>query len=118
VNEDGGVNSADVSSAAGGYRSVARIAEDNGVDLIGIVIVFLAGSRDAPGCGAGGTISAGASGGEMCMSGVTQGIQDRGERTDGDNDSEQDRCGAERLAASDIEAGSGECWGISGQALL
>ena len=41
----------------------------------------------------------------MCMSGVTKGIEDRGERTDGGHDSEQDGSGAERLAASDIEAG-------------
>ena len=54
----------------------------------------------------------------MCMSGVTQGIEDRGERTDGDNDSEQDGCGAERLAASDIEGGSGECGDAGGQQLL
>ena len=54
----------------------------------------------------------------MYMPGVTQGIKDRGERTDGDNDSEQDGCGAERLAASDIEAGSGEYGEIGGQALL
>src|SRR5271155_9736 len=86
VNEDGGVNGADVGSAAGGHRSVGRIAEDNGVDLVGIVIVFLVGSWDAPDCGAGGTISGGAAGGEMCMSGVTQGIEDRGEPTGGDND--------------------------------
>ena len=112
------MNGADVGSAAGGHRSVGRIAEDNGVDLIGIVIVFLAGSWDAPEWGAGGTISAGAAGGEMCTSGVTQGIEDRGERTEGDNDSEQDGCGTERLAASDIEAGSGEYGEIGGQALL
>ena len=54
----------------------------------------------------------------MCMSGVTQGIEDRGERTDGDNDSEQDGCGAERLAASDIEGGSGECGDAGGRRLL
>ena len=86
------MNSADVSSTAGGHRSVGRIAEDNGVDLVGIVIVFLAGSRDAADCGAGGRICGGASGGEMYMPGVTQGIKDRGERTDGDNDSEQNGC--------------------------
>ena len=117
ANEDGGMNGADVGSAAGGHRSVGRIAEDNGVDLVGIVIVVLAGSWDAPNCGAGGTISAGASGGEMCMSGVTQGIEDRGERTDGDNDSEQNGSGAERLAASDIEGGSVKYGEIGGQAL-
>jgi hypothetical protein len=39
---------------------------------------------------------------------VTHGIEDQGERTDGDNDSEQDGTGAERLAAGDIEGGSGE----------
>jgi hypothetical protein len=108
VNEDGGVNGADVVSAAGGHRSVAGIAEDDGVDLVWIVIVFLVGSWGDPECGAGGAISAGAAGGEMCMSGVTHGIEDRGERTDGDNDSEQDNSGAERLAASEIEAGSGD----------
>jgi hypothetical protein len=109
------VNGAHVGCAAGGHRSVGGIAEDNGVDLVGIVIVFLVGSWGAPECDAGGAISAGAAGGEMCMSGVTQGIEDRAERTDGDNDSEQDGCGAERLAASDIEAGSGEYGEIGGQ---
>jgi hypothetical protein len=79
VNEDGGVNGADVGSAAGGHRSIGGIAEDNGVYLVGIVIVFLIGSWDAPDCGAGGRISAGAAGGEMWMSGATQGIEDRGE---------------------------------------
>ena len=112
------MNGADVGSAAGGHRSIGGIAEDNGVYLVGIIIVFLIGSWDAPDCGAGGTISGGAAGGEMGMSGVTQGIEDRGERTDGDNDSEQDGRGAERLAASDIEAGSGEYGEIGGQALL
>ena len=53
----------------------------------------------------------------MRIPGVTQGIEDRGERTDGDNDSEQDGCGAERLAASDIEGGSGECGDAGGRRL-
>jgi hypothetical protein len=85
ANENGGVNGADVGSGASGHRSVGGIAEDDGVDLVWIVIVFLAGT-----------------------SGVTQGIEDQGERTDGGNDSKQDGFGAEWLAASDIEAGSGE----------
>jgi hypothetical protein len=41
VNEDGGVNGADVVSRLGGHRSVVGIAEDNGVDLVWVVIVFL-----------------------------------------------------------------------------
>lgn len=53
----------------------------------------------------------------MCITGVTQGIEDRGERTDGGDDSEQDGYGVERLAASDIEAGSGECGDAGGQGL-
>ena len=52
------------------------------------------------------------------MPGVTQGIEDRRERTDGDNDSEQDGSWAERLAASDIEAGTGEYGENSGRPLL
>jgi len=44
ANDDGGMNRADVISRAGGHRSVGGIAEDDGVDLIWIVIVFLAGS--------------------------------------------------------------------------
>jgi hypothetical protein len=44
----------------------------------------------------------------MCMFVVTQGIEDRGGRSDGGHGSEQDGSGAERLAAGDIEAGSGE----------
>jgi hypothetical protein len=38
---------------------------------------------------------------------MTQSIKDRGERTDGSQDSEQDGSGAERLAGGDIETGSG-----------
>jgi hypothetical protein len=85
ANENGGVNGADVGSGASGHRSVGRIADNDGVDLVWIVIVFLAHT-----------------------SSVTHGIEDQGERTDGDNDSEQDGTGAERLAAGDIEGGSGE----------
>jgi hypothetical protein len=85
TNENGGVNGADVVSRASGHRSVAGITEDDDVDLVWIVIVFLGGA-----CG------------------VTQGIEDQGERTDGAHDSEQDGSGAERLAASEIEGGSGE----------
>ena len=54
----------------------------------------------------------------MCMTAVTQGIEDRGERADRHNDSEQDGAGAERLAASDIEAGSDERGEIGGQGPL
>jgi hypothetical protein len=42
------------------------------------------------------------------MFGVTKSIEDRGERSDGGYGSEQDGSGAERLAAGDIEARSGE----------
>ena len=97
ANQDGGVNGADVVSRAGGHRSVGGIAKDDGVNLVWIVIVV---------------------GGEMYMSGVTQGIEDQGERTDGDNDREQDGSGTEWLAASDIEAGSGERGALRGQGLL
>jgi hypothetical protein len=38
------MNGADVISRASGHGSVGGIAEDDGVDLIWIVIVFLAGS--------------------------------------------------------------------------
>ena len=85
ANENGGVNGADRGSGASGHRSVGGIADDDGVDLVWIVIVFLDGT-----------------------SGVTQGKEDQGERTDGGNDREQDGSGVERLAASEIEAGSGE----------
>ena len=115
ANDDGGMNGADVVSGAGGHRSVGGIAEDDGVDLIWIVIVFRAGSCGGPGSSAGGTISAGVGGGEMGIPGVTQGIEDGEERTDGGHDREQDGCGAERLAASDIEGGSGECGDASGR---
>ena len=74
MDEDGGVNAADVVSGAGGLRSVGGIAEDNCIDLAGIV--FLACGRGAPKCNAGVTISTGATGGEMYMSGVVQGIED------------------------------------------
>jgi hypothetical protein len=42
------VNGADVGCAGGGHWSVGRIAEDNGVDLVGIVIVFLVSSWVPP----------------------------------------------------------------------
>ena len=101
ANENGGVNRADVGSGASGHRSVGGIADNDGVDLVWIVILFLAdtwcaGGTTAPGRGV--------------MSSVTHGIEDQGERTDGEYDSEQDGSGAERLAAGDIEGGSGE-WG-------
>jgi hypothetical protein len=67
----------DVGSGASGHRSVGGIADNDGVDLVWIVIVLLAGSTSS----------------------VTHGI---------DDDSEQDGSGAKRLAAGDIEAGSGE----------
>lgn len=54
----------------------------------------------------------------MCMSGVTQGIENRGERTDGGHRSEQDGSRAERLAAGEIEAGCGESAGAGGEGLL
>jgi hypothetical protein len=76
ANEDGRVNGADVGSRRGGHRSALGIAEDDGVDLVWIVIFFLAGSWGAPGCGAGGTISAGAAVSDICMSGVIHGIED------------------------------------------
>ena len=53
----------------------------------------------------------------MRFSGVSQGIEDQGERTNGGNDREQDSTGAERLAAGDIEGGSGECGDVSGEGL-
>ncbi len=118
VNKNGGVNATDVISTAGGLRSVGGVAEDNGIDLVWIVIVFLVGSGDSPERGARGTIAAGASGTETCMAGMTQGIKDRGERTEGDNNREQDGRRAERLPASDIEAGSTEFGKIAGRALL
>jgi hypothetical protein len=82
------MNVADVVSRASGHRSVGGIAEDDGVDLGWIV--FLVGSRGGIGCGAGGSRSARAAGGEMCMSVVTQDIEDQGERTEGGHGSEQD----------------------------
>jgi hypothetical protein len=102
------VNAADVVSTAGGHRSVGGITEDNGIDLVGIVIVFLVGSRGAPECGACRALTAAAAGTEMCSAAVTQGVEDRGQCTGGDNDCKQDGCGAERLAARDIEAGCTE----------
>jgi len=106
VNEDGGVNGADVVSRAGGHRSVGWITENDGVDLRRIV--FLVGGRGGSGCGAGGTGSAGAAGGEMCRSGVTQAKEDRGQRADSGHCSKQDGSGVQRLAAGDIEARSCE----------
>jgi hypothetical protein len=108
VNENGGVNGADVISSSGGHGSVGGIAEDDGVDLGWIV--FLVGIRGSPGCGAGRTVSARA---EMRMSGVTQGVENQGECTDGSHGGEQDGSWGERLAAGDIEAGSGES-GVAG----
>jgi hypothetical protein len=110
------VNGADVVSLAGGHRSIGEITEDDGVDLGWII--FLVGSRSGSGCGAGGTGSAGTARGEMCMFGVTQGMEDRGEHSDGGDGSEQDGSGAERLAADDIEAGGGESGDAGGEGWL
>jgi hypothetical protein len=110
ANDDGGMNGADVRSGGSGLRSAGGIAEDDGVDLVWIVIVFLAASWGGAECGAAGAISAGAGGTNISVFAVTQGIKDRGKRADDGNDSEQDGSGAERLAASYIEVGSGE-WG-------
>jgi hypothetical protein len=107
------VNVADVVSRACGHRSVGGITEDDGVDLGWII--FLVGSLGGSGCSAGGT---GSAGGEMCMFGVTQSIEDRGERSDDGYGSEQDGSGAKRLAASDIEARSGERGDAGGEGLL
>jgi hypothetical protein len=109
------VNAADVIAAARGHRGVAGIAEDHSVDLVRIV-VFLVAARGAPNRGADETIGAGSAGApraETHMSGVAQGIEDRRQRTDGNNDSQQDGRGAERLAPSDIEAGAAECGQIA-----
>jgi hypothetical protein len=113
TNKDGGVNGADVVSPACGHRSVGGITEDDRVDLGWII--FLVSSRGGSGCAADGTGSAGV---EMCMFGVTQGIEDRGERSDGGYGSEQDRPRAERLAAGDIEGGSGQSGDAGVEGLL
>jgi hypothetical protein len=105
------MNRADVVSLARWHRSVGRISEDDGVNLVRILVVV--GGR-----GAGGTRSAGVAGDEIYMSGVTQGIEDQRERTKGDNGSKQDSSGAERLTADDIKAGSGESGNSGGERLL
>ena len=52
------------------------------------------------------------------MSGVTQGVENQGERTNGGNGCEQDGSGAERLTAGNIKAGSGESGDSGGERLL
>jgi hypothetical protein len=69
ANEDGGVNGADMISRTGGHRSVGWISEDDGIDLGWIVFVVV--GRSGFGSGVGRT----GAGGEMGMSGVTQGIE-------------------------------------------
>ena len=115
VNDNEGVNGADVVPPSRGHRSVSGITEDDGVDL-GWIIFLVGGWRSR--CGAGGTGSARAAGGKMCMSVVSQGIENREERTGGGNGSKQDGSRAERLAPGDIEARSGESGGFGGEALL
>ena len=73
MNEDGGVNGADVVSGARRHGSLCGIADDDGVNLVWIVL-----------------------GDEMYMSGLTQGIQDQGKSSDGGNDREQDGSRAEQ----------------------
>ena len=110
------MNAAHVISTARGLRSVAGIAEHNSVNLVRIVIVLLIAAGRAPNRGADETIGAGSAGAaraETHMSGVAQGIQHRGERTDGNHDSQQDRRGADLLAPSDIEAGAAQCGQIA-----
>ena len=54
----------------------------------------------------------------MCMCGVTQSIEDRGERSDGGYGSEQDGPGTEWLAVREVEAGSGESGDAGWEGLL
>jgi hypothetical protein len=116
VNENEGVNGADVFSPPGGDGGVGGITEDDGVDLVGIVLVVI--SRGGTGGCAGGTIGSGFAGGQIWMPVVAEGIEDGGERSDGGNDREQDGSRAERLASSEIEAWSGESGDSGGQRLL
>lgn len=109
------MNGADVVAVAGGHGSVGGIAEDDGVDLVGIVFVVVGGGSRF---GVGGTRGAGVVEGEMCTSGVLHGIEDRGESSDGGDGGEQDGSGAERLAGGEIEARSGERRDFRRQGLL
>jgi hypothetical protein len=70
MNDDEGMNRADVVALASGYGSVGGIAEDDGVDLVGIVFV-VGGCRSR--WHAGGTVG---SSGEMEVSSVIQSIED------------------------------------------
>ncbi len=109
ADEDEGVDGADVVSAAGGAGCVGGIAEDDGVDLGGIVVLVGGGG------GGGGGGVAGATGGAMGGGGVGEGAEDEGERDNGGCDGEQDDSGAERLAGGEIEAGSGAGGGAAGR---
>lgn len=99
ANEDGGVNGADAVSRSGGHGSIGGITEDDGVDLGRIVFLIIS---LVSGCG--GMSSFGAIWGEMYLSIVLQCIEDRRQRRDCGDDSEQDDSWKERLAGGDIES--------------
>jgi hypothetical protein len=54
----------------------------------------------------------------MRVSGVTQGIKDQGQHSEGRHDSEENGSGAERLTRGDVKAGSGGGTYSDGEGLL
>jgi hypothetical protein len=104
VNENGGMNGTDVVSLPTRHRSVRRIAEHDGVDLVRIVVLVC--SRGSL-LGAGRAGSSGVVRRDVSTAIVAQGIEDRAERTGSSHDSNKDGSGTERLTPGDIETGSG-----------
>lgn len=115
VNDDEGVDVADVVAVAGGGGGVGGVAEDNGVDFV--FVVFIVGGRGGGGS-RGGAGSAGAGGAGVLPAVVTQGVDDGGEGEDGGHGGEQDGFGADGLGAGEIEAGSGGSGGAGWEGML
>ncbi len=75
------MDGADVVSAAGRRGGVGGVTEDDGIDLVRIVLLI--GGWGGSGRSAGGTGGAGVARGEMSLPVLPQSIEDRGERSKG-----------------------------------
>ncbi len=101
--EDGGVDGADVVALVGGHGGFVRVAEHDGVNLVGIVFVVFV--IVVPVCCGGTVVLRRVVGGETCVL-AGEGVANPKEGTRGEEDCEEDDFGAEGLTGGEIEAGS------------
>jgi hypothetical protein len=103
MHDDEGMHGAGFLSAAGWPGSVGGIAEDDGVDLVRVVILVV----DCA-CGGSGRVAPGATWEKLVpMLAVSEGEGDRRKHGEGEHRGEQDSSGVEGLAAGDVEARRG-----------